>query len=215
MDSHHKKHDDMQDELKTHFNDAVDTFKGMNNPGKFDLKKEVENAWAIIKLDTKKMHDVSMRKTTATAALLFFILAAIGSSLGMYLPWIRFGFPLGSVLISALVTFVGYVVMVFVYDFVASQFFKGKGKYGELFRVLGYGSLIIVASIIPVVGGLVGLWYLVISYKALATVKKMNPTHTVFTIIISILVIGVLMWVLNMIFGFWPSYMFESGLYGF
>jgi hypothetical protein len=207
---HDKKHEDFQDELKEHFGDAVDTFKEMKNPGKFDFKNEMGNAWEIIKLDSKKMHDVAARKTTATAALLFFIIASLATSLGMFLPWLKFGFPIGSMLVAALVYFVSYIVMVFVYDFVASQFFQGKGKYGELFRVLGYGSLVMVAALIPVLGGLVGIWYLVINYKALTVVKKLNPTHTVFTIIISVLVIGVLMWILNAIFGFAPLYMFAG-----
>jgi hypothetical protein len=211
MDEHHKKHGhEIQEDLKEHFDDVVDTFKSIKDPGKFEMGKEFMNALEVLKLNTKKMHDISQRKTTATAAFLFIVLAAIAMNLGIYLSFLRFDFirpSFVSLLISGVIYIVLTIIMIFIYDFVGSRFFKGKGNYGELFRVLGYGNLVLVAGIIPMLSGLAGIWYLVVSYMALRTVKKLNPMHTIFTILITVIVGGALSVLITQLLGYGPAQM--------
>lgn len=204
MDS--SKHD-FGKEFKKHMDDAVGTFKHMDNPGKFNLGKEFKNAIEIIKLNTKKMHDVSERKTSGKGAIIFIILAAIAMNLGVYFSLLRFDFLRPSILsmvISAVIYIVLMIVMIFVLDFVGSHFFKGKGNFGQLFKVLGYGNLIMVAGIISILGGIAGIWYLVIMYKALATVKKLNVTSIILTIVITIVVGGIIGTLLTSLTGYGP-----------
>jgi hypothetical protein len=190
----HKKHDkDMQKEFKKHLGEAASTFKEIKHPGKFDFKKEFMNAIEILKLNEKTMHDIALRKTTATAAFLFILMGTVSMGLGMY-------FMLGSMwrppVSHLLFSFVYYLVAmflwIFVTDFVASQFFKGKGTFGQLFRVIGYSYVIMIPylllavapGLLELVSFITGIWLLVVTYKIISVIKKLNPTHTIFTIII-------------------------------
>lgn len=184
-----KNEKDFQHEFKKHLDDAVDTFKEMKSPGKFNMKDELKNAIDVVKLDAKAMHSVATRKTTAAAAILFIVLATVAMNLGIYLQFMRFSFikpSLGWLLINGIVYVVFTVLFIFIYDIVATQIFKGKGNFGELFRVLGYGNFVMILAVIPMLGVLAGLWYLVITYRALTLVKKLNPTNSVLTIIITV-----------------------------
>lgn len=206
-DGHHHK-EGFQEEAKKHLNDAVDTFKEIQHPGKFDLGKEFKNAIEVIKLNSKKMHEISTRKTTATAAFLFILIGALAMSLGTYLSIPGLYRPSVIYLLISLAFNVALpIVTIFVMDFVASKFFKGKGNFSQLFRVLGYGYILMIVGLIPAILPLASLWYLVVTYKALETVKKVNPTHNVFTIIISALAVGLVTTILASVFSF--------GLWGF
>jgi hypothetical protein len=201
------KEKDFQHEFKKHLDDAVDTFKEMKDPGKFNFGNEIKNAIEIIKLNTKAIHSVATRKTTATAAVLFIVLATVAMNVGLYLQFMRFDFIRPSILslvINGLIYIAFTFVVIFIYDIVASQFFKGKGKFGELFRVLGYGNFIMILGVVPMLGGLAGIWYLVITYKALTEVKKLNPTNSVLTILIAIVIAGILSALLSSLIGYGP-----------
>lgn len=204
----HKKHDhDMQDEFKKHLGGAADTFKEIKNPGKFDFKTEFMNAIEILKLNEKKITEISTRKTTATAAFLFVLMGVVAMGLGTYLMFPAAWRPsVGYLFISMLISLVAFFVAVFAIDFVGSQFFKGKGDFGQLFRVMGYSYILMVPYILLAVApGLMsiitlvtGVWLLVVGYKAISVVKKLNPTHTIFTI----LIVGVALAIIYSLLGY-------------
>lgn len=202
-----KHENEFQKEFKKHFDDAVDTFKEMKDPGRFNLGNEFKNAIEVVKLNSKAMHSVATRKTTAAAAIMFIVLAAVAMNAGVYLQFMRFDFirpTLLSLIINGLIYIVFMVVVIFIYDIIASQVFKGKGTFSELFRVMGYGNFIMVLGLIPMLGGLAGIWYLVISYKSLNVVKKLNPTNSILTIIIAFVIGGILSALLSSLIGYGP-----------
>lgn len=197
----HKKHDHgMQEEFKEHFDGALDTLKEIKDPGKFDFNKEFKNAIEVLKLSEKKMHEIATRKTTATAAFLFVLMGIVATSLGTYFMFPAAWRPsVGYLLLNMVLSLVAFFVVVFVIDFVASQFFKGKGNFGQLFRVMGYAYVVmipyillaVVPSLAPLLGLVTGVWLLIVVYKAITSVKKLNPTHTVFTLLIVLVVMAI------------------------
>lgn len=202
-----KPEKDFQQDFKKHLDDAVDTLKEIKNPGKFSVGDEFKNAIEIAKLNSKVIHSVATRKTTTAAAVLFIILATVAMNLGIYMQFARFEFlrpSMSWLLINGLIYVIFMIVLIFVYDIVASQVFKGKGSFGELFRVLGYGSAVMILGIIPMLGTIAGLWYLVITYKALTEIKKLNPANSVLTIIIAIVIGGVISALLASLAGYSP-----------
>jgi len=192
------KHDG---EFKKHLDGAASTFKDIQNPGKFDFKAEFMNAIEILKLNEKKITEVATRKTTATAALLFILIGMVSVSLGMYLMVPSVWRPsLMYLLFSMVYSLVAMILVIFATDFVGSQLFKGKGDFGQLFRVFGYSYILMIPYILlAVMPGLasiislaVGVWMLVVSYKLVMIIKKLNPTHTVFTLLIVVVGLGVI-----------------------
>lgn len=197
----HKKHGhDMQDELKEHFDGAMNTLKEIKDPGKFDFKKEFMNAIEILKLNEKTMQEIATRKTTATAAFLFVLISIVAMSLGSYLMFPSAWRPsVGYLFINMLISLIAFFVVVFVIDYTASQFFKGKGNYGQLFRVMGYAYVVmipyillaIIPSLFSLIGLVTGIWMLIVVFKAISVVKKLNPTQTVFTLLITLVVMAI------------------------
>ncbi|MCD6109929.1 YIP1 family protein [bacterium] len=206
MNEHHKHDHDMQDEFKKHLDGAGETFKEIGHPGKFDLKKEFMNSIEILKLNEKKIHDISIRKTTASAAFLFIAAGVVSMSLGTY-----FMFPagwrmsVGYLLVSMIVSLITAFVAIFAIDFVGSQFFKGKGSFGELFRVMGYAYVLMIPFILIAVapglysllGLVLGVWMIVVTYKIISVIKKLNPTNTILTIIIVGIVLAIIFGILQ------------------
>jgi hypothetical protein len=212
----HKKHDhNMQGEFKEHLDGAMDTLKEIKNPGKFDFKKEFMNAIEILKLNEKTMHEISTRKTTATAAFLFILMGVVATSLGTYFMFPSAWRPsVTYLLISMVVSLVAAFVAIFAIDFVASKFFKGKGNFGQLFRVMGYAYVVMIPYILiavapglmSIIGLVAGVWMIVVTFKAIAVVKKLNPTHIIFTL----LIVGVALFVIYSVLGY-----FGIGGYGY
>ncbi|MBN1494527.1 YIP1 family protein [Candidatus Peregrinibacteria bacterium] len=216
METHeHQKGPDIQKELKTHLSGAAETFKDLKSSGKFNFGKEFMNAIEILKLNGKKMEEVAGNKSAALPALLFILIGALAFHIGIYFFFANMmrglgglvgmsGFsvaiPIFDLLISFVLLSVMTIVGIFIYDFVGSTFFKGHGKFGELFRVLGYANLVMIVSIFMQIGFIGGIWLLVVSYIALTKIKKLNTTNTVLTMIISLVAVAVLSYLVNLLF---------------
>lgn len=206
----HQQHG-FQDDLKEEFHEAAETFKEMAPSGKFDLMKELKDAVEVVKMKTEKIHAVSMRKSAALPALLIIIAGVLAVQLGEFLNLLRYPMimrPLiggSSTIVTLLSGFLIFLIstlgIIFVYELVGSKVFKGKGDFGQLFRVIGYGNLILVASIVPILRGVAFVWYAVIVYEAIRHVKKLEPIKAVLTIIISMVIITLIAGVISLLFG--------------
>lgn len=206
MEEHKQPHNkpEFQDEMKHHLGDAVKTFEDMGHPGKLNLAIEFKNAIEIIKLNTAKIHSVSENKKSSLGAIIFILISIIVVNLGNYFVYFRFGMhttAINSLLTTAVITFISLIISIFAYDFIGSYFFKGKKSFSELFRVLGYGYLITVIVIIPILTVIASIWYLIITYKTLVNVKKLNPTNAVLTILLGIVSVSILYFIISLIIG--------------
>jgi len=206
MEEHkHPQHKpEFQEEMKGHLGDAAKTFEDMGHAGKFDIAKEFKNAIEVIKLSSSKIHAVSESKKASLGAALFILITIVIANLGNYLVYFRFGFhgmAFQNLIITAVVSLISLVFSIFVYDFIGSYFFQGKKSFRQLFRVLGYGYLIMVISLISFLTVIGSIWYLIITYKALVNVKKLNSTNAVLTILLSIVAVALVFFVISLVIG--------------
>lgn len=208
MEEH--KHHSFQDDLKEEFNEAADTVKEMVPSGKFNLMNELKDALEIVKMKSEKMHTVAIKKNAALPALLIILAGIIAILLGEYFYMTSISGmrhlmlaapPFSAFITSFLIYLISTLLIIFVYDFIATQVFKGKGDLGQLFRVIGYGNLVLVVSIIPVLRGIALVWYGIIVYEAIKHIKKIEPLKAVLTIIISMIIVSLIAAVLSMLFG--------------
>lgn len=201
----------MSEQNHSEFEEAVDTIKEFGQGGKFDLMKELKVAIEVVKMKTAAINSVAIKKSAALPALLIIIAGAVAIELGEYLNTLRYievlrpmyggSYDLFSLLISFLVLLATTLGIIFVYELIGTKVFKGKGDFGQLFRVVGYGNLILVVSLVPILRGIAYVWYAVIVYEAIKHVKKLEPVKAVLTIIISMVVISLITGLISLLFG--------------
>ena len=216
METNDPKHGpDFQKEFKSHLSGAAETFKDLKGGGKFDIGKEFMNAIEVLKLNGKKMEEIGNNKAAALPALLFILLGALAFHIGVYfffanmfkglaglagLSGISLTPPILELAISFVLLAALTVVEIWIFDFVANLAFKGQGKFGQLFRVLGYANLAMVVSVFMQIGFVGGIWLLVATFVALTKVKKLDTTNTVLTIVITLVAIAVISYLVNLLF---------------
>lgn len=205
------QHHNLGEEIKDEFVEAGETIKEMAPSGKFNLMGELKDALEVVKMKTDKIHAVAMRRNAALPALLIIIAGALAVELGEYLNSLRYVEVMRPLiagssniffwLVSALILLVSTLGIIFVYEVVGSKIFKGKGDFGQLFRVIGYGNLILVVSLLPILRGIAYVWYAVIVYEAIKQVKKLEPLKAVLTIIISMVIVSLIAALISILFG--------------
>lgn len=205
------QHHNLQNDIKEEFTEAAETFKEMAPSGKLNIIKELKDAVEVVKMKSEKIHAVAMRKSAALPALLIIITGVLAVELGEYLNSLRYieyvrplvagSSNIGLWLASSLILLVSTLGIIFVYEVVGSRVFKGKGDFGQLFRVIGYGNLILVVSLVPILRGIAYVWYAVIVYEALRQVKKLEPVKAVLTIIISMVILSLITGLISLLFG--------------
>ncbi|MFC1599987.1 YIP1 family protein [Patescibacteria group bacterium] len=208
MDEH--QHHNLGEDIKDEFNEATETIKEMAPSGKFDVMKELKDAVEVVKMKTEKIHTVAMRKSAALPALLIILAGIIAILAGEYLNIIRLSMmspllvaptPILMLLTSFLIYLVSTLGIIFVYELIGTHIFKGKGDFGQLFRVIGYGNLILIAAIVPILRGVALVWYGIIVYEAIKHIKQLEPIKAVLTIIISMIVVSLIAAVISLLFG--------------
>ncbi len=140
-------------------------------------KKEIMKAFEIIKLNKAAMTSVAADDKANGPATVFIGVAALANALGLYLfPPVYVGIvyrmSFASVVMQALMAFVGMVIFASLIGLIVEHGFKGKAKLPNFLRVFGYLSLVGVVSIIPNIGFFAGLWGLVVVIVAVRTVYK-------------------------------------------
>ena len=160
-----------------------------------DLKTEFKRAIIVAKFDQKVMRAVAHDRALTRPALFFIILSSLAGAAGSLIFPIRYGeviyvptfFDALFNAISA-IFFVGLVL--YVLNFIADRFFQGKGTFLMFFRVVGYGYVVGILNLFPVLNFAVGIWMLILLWKILIYVKELTPRNAVFTLVI-LMVLGV------------------------
>lgn len=169
-------------------------------------KKEVMKAVEIVKLKTGVMTEVAADEKGNVPAGAFIVLAALAMAFNQYLfPYEFMGIAyrpgLDTVVVQAILYVIFSVVGIFVLGFVAQKLFKGKAKPCEFFRVCGYASLLGVACLIPMVGILAVLWMLVVYFKLLKNVQKLDDGSAVGALVVAIIALVVIGGIYGIVFG--------------
>lgn len=159
------------------------------------LKGGFGDVLEILKLNQSRIDAVAHRDSEGvTMALVYLVIGALAAPLGGAL----FGYtvlgttfrtPIVSALIGAVIAIVISAVTLYITNLVAERMFKGQGKFPQYFRVMGYASLINVVgflTMVPFLTMIASIWILVINYKTLISVHKLDSTNAVLTIIVTI-----------------------------
>ena len=108
-----------------------------------------------------------------------FISGFLGSLIGVLLGWLLW---------SAVTWFVG------------TRFFKGEADLGQMLRVIGFAYIPMVLSIIPCMGGFIGIiWAIAAGFIAVRQVLDLDDVKAFFTVVVGAVAYIALTGVLNLI----------------
>ena len=152
------------------------------------FSEAVKSGIEIVKLNRAIYRKVSETPEAFSQALIITALVGIASWLSP--P----SFAIHGIILGPLWALIGLFVGSAILHFVATLF-GGKGQYMPLLRVLGIGRVLGWVRLIPVIGGIVDLWSLVIAVVALEELYGLDRTKAILTVVIPaavLLVVGLI-----------------------
>jgi hypothetical protein len=142
-------------------------------------------------------HDTSLTLPAALIVVLVSLVSGLGN--GLFNGFIHktfFGGFLGS-MISVLL---GWLLWSAVTWFVGTRFFKGDADLGQMLRVIGFAYLPMLLSIIPCLGGLIGIvWTIAAGFIAIRQGLDIDDMKAFFTVGVGAFFYIILTAVLNVI----------------
>lgn len=155
----------------------------------------------VFKLDVKVFeeieHNTNLNLPAAIIVLLVSLVSGLGNGLfNTYIHQSFFSGFLGS-LISVLL---GWLLWSAVTWFVGTRFFKGAADMGQMLRVIGFAYLPMVISIIPCIGGIIGIiWAIAAGFIAIRQGLDLDDVKAFLTVIVGALAYIGLTGILNLI----------------
>lgn len=164
----------------------------------------------ILKLNKKVIEGVAGNAKAGASAAIFLLVGAAAAPLAQFIFGVRFlnvvyRPDIVHVLVQWLLAVVMAVGVIFVTTVVANKLFKGKGSFAGYFKVMGlmYGVNVLTAvgflvpALAPLLGLVVGIWMLVVSFYAIQAVFKLDNTNTVLTMIVAVVAMVAIMAVIG------------------
>jgi len=148
---------------------------------------ELKNAWEICRLNAAKIVEVAKNPNATGMAIAFIVIAGVAQAIGGLNPIALFTAPLFGI--------VGYLVGAGIFHLIA-KLFNGQGDFMEMFRAMGYISILSWIMVIPVVGVflgmIVGIWQLVANIIIVQNVQKLSTGKAAAVVLIPFALIIVL-----------------------
>lgn len=142
-------------------------------------------------------HNTSLTFPAALIVLLVSLVSGVGN--GLFNGFVNkpfFGGFIGAVLSVIL----GWLLWSAVTWFVGTRFFKGDADLGQMMRVIGFAYLPMLLSIIPCVGGIIGIvWTIAAGFIAIRQGLDLDNTKAFFTVVIGAVFYLILTGVFNAI----------------
>lgn len=158
----------------------------------------LERVLAIVKLDVNAYREVDQDEGLTGQALVVAIVASlIGGVSGFYTTTQLFGEEIarqtaGQWISSAVIgTPIGIAILAGL-ALLFGKMFGGQGDFMGLFRSIAFASAPGALGIIPVVGGLAGLWTLVCGVVAVRESHGISTGQAVVVVLIPLIVVGIL-----------------------
>jgi small basic protein len=155
----------------------------------------------VFKLDVKTFeeieHNTSLTLPAAVIVVLVSLLSGVGNGLfnGFRDKSFISGF-LGS-LISVII---GWIIWSVVTWFVGTRLFKGEADLGEMLRVIGFAYLPMLLSILPCVGGVIGIiWTILAGFIAIRQGLDLDNMKAFLTVVVGAVFYLLLTALLNVI----------------
>jgi hypothetical protein len=155
----------------------------------------------VFKLDVKTFedieHDTSLTLPAAVIVLLVSLVSGVGN--GLFNGFIHKSFFSGF-LGSLIGVLLGWLLWSIVTWFVGTHLFKGEADLSQMLRVIGFAYIPMVLSIIPCVGGVIGIvWAIAAGFIAIRQGLDLDDMRTFFTVVVGALAYIVLTALLNLI----------------
>src|SRR4030042_2980460 len=131
-------------------------------------------------------HNTSLTLPAAVIVVLVSLISGVGN--GLFNGFIHKSFFCGffGALISVLL---GWLLWSAVTLFVGTRFFKGEADLGQMLRVIGFAYVPLVLSIIPCVGGVIGIiWAIAAGFIAIRQGLALDDLKSFFTVGVGALV---------------------------
>ena len=142
-------------------------------------------------------HDTSLTLPGAIIVLIVSLVSGIGN--GLFNGFVHRSFFSGF-LGSLIGVLLGWLLWSAVTWFVGTRFFKGEADLGQMLRVIGFAYAPMILSIIPCVGGLIGIiWTIAAGFIAIRQGLDLDDTKAFFTVVVGALAYIVLTGILNLI----------------
>lgn len=164
------------------------------------FKKFVE----VAKLNKTVMSEVANDEKLNSVALVFWVVSFLAAPLGMLI----FGISFFGVTVRPGVTDVLFEVLrsllmsaagLYAVTLVANRLFKGKGSLAQMFRLMGFVSLInvliLVGYLLPgllmIIGLVVAIWTAIVGFNALQIAFSLDAKNAAFTLVVTFVVMMV------------------------
>lgn len=142
-------------------------------------------------------HNTSLTLPAAFIVVLVSLVSGVGN--GLFNGFIHKSFFSG--FIGSLISVIfGWLLWSAVTWFVGTRLFKGEADLGQMLRVLGFAYLPMLLSIIPCVGGVIGIiWTIAAGFIAVRQGLDLDDMKAFFTVVVGAIFYLVLMGVLNLV----------------
>jgi hypothetical protein len=157
----------------------------------------------VFKLNSQTFEEIEHNTSLTLPAALIVLIVALISGLGNGLfNGLRGGDTtfVGGFISSLVGVIIGWLIWSVVTWFVGTRMFKGQADLGEMLRVIGFAYSPMVLSIIPCVGGIIGLfWALAAGFIAVRQGLDLDNTKAFFTVAVGAVLYIILTAVLNLV----------------
>lgn len=155
----------------------------------------------VFKLDAETFeeieHDASLTLPAALIVVLVSLVSGIGN--GFFNGFIHKTF-LNGFIGSLIGVLLGWLLWSAVTLFVGTRFFHGEADLGQMLRVIGFAFLPMLLSIIPCVGGVIGIiWAVATMFIAIRQGLDLDDMKTFLTVVLGALAYVILMGIMNLI----------------
>ncbi len=134
-------------------------------------------------------HDEAATMQAAIVVVIAAVLGGIGAGLNTGILGGDDAPSFGGALITTIIgTLLGWLVWSAITHFIGSSLFGAQSSIGEMLRVIGFAHVALWLTVIPVVGGLAGLWFLWVAFKAVRAGLDISSGKTVLVILIGFVI---------------------------
>lgn len=161
----------------------------------------LDNIIGVFKLDPMTFERIEKDSTQTGPAALIVILVSILAGLGNAVFNSFSDRPFFTGLIGGIIAvLLGWVLWSALTWFIGTRLFNGQADLGEMLRVIGFAYAPQVLSIIPCIGGIIGLiWTLAAGFVAIRQGLDLDNTKTLITIGVGLLAYLALMAIVNFV----------------
>ena len=142
-------------------------------------------------------HNTNLTLPAAVIVVLVSLVSGVGN--GLFNGFIHESFISGF-LGSLIGVLLGWLLWSAVTWFVGTRFFKGEADLGQMLRVIGFAYIPMVLSIIPCIGGFIGiLWAIAAGFIAIRQGLDLDDMKAFFTVVVGAVAYIALTALLNLI----------------